>query len=71
MKYSLGQLIEIIGTVDIAPDGTSVQALSPEYIGKLALIVSYNSKNLLYNVLVGNEQETLEVYEEEVKLVNG
>ena len=71
MKFSPGQLIEIIATVDTAPDGTSVQSLSPEYIGKLALIISYNSRNLLYNVLVGNDQEVLEVYEEEVKLVNG
>lgn len=71
MKYKPGQLIEIIGTVDTAPDGTVVQSLSLEYIGRLALVVSYNSRNLFYHVLVGNDQETLEVYEEEIRLVNG
>lgn len=71
MKFKPGQLIEIIGTIDTAPDGTAIQALSPQYIGKLALIVSYNCENLLYHVMVGNDQDTLEVYEEEVKLING
>lgn len=71
MKYRPGQLVEIVATVDTAPDGTTVQTLVEEYIGKLALIISYNEKNCLYNVLVGNEEETLEVYEEEVSLVNG
>ena len=71
MKYKPGQLVEIIGTVDTAPDGTAVQTLSIEYIGKLALIISYNQKNKIYNVLVGNEEETLETYEEEIRLING
>lgn len=71
MKFRPGQLVEIVTTTNIAPDGTAVQALMPECIGKLALVVSYNEKNCLYNVLIGNDEETLEVYEEEVNLVNG
>lgn len=71
MKFSPGQLVEIVATVDTAPDGTVVQTLMDEYIGKLALIVSYSERNCLYNVLVGNDEETLEVYEEEVKIING
>lgn len=71
MKYKPGQLVEIVSTVDIAPDGTAVQTIMEEYIGKLALIVSYNERSCFYNVLVGNDEETLEVYEEEVELVNG
>ena len=71
MKYSPGQLVEIIGTIDTAPDGTAIQSLSLEYIGKLALIISYSPKTMIYHVLVGNEEDTLEVYEEEVELING
>lgn len=70
MKYSPGQLVEIVTTVDKAPDGTVVDSLMDEYIGKLALVISYNEKNFLYNILVGNDKETLEVYEQEVELVN-
>lgn len=70
MKYKPGQLVEIITTVDKAPDGTDVDTLMDEYIGKLALVISYNEKNCLYNVLAGNDEETLEVYEQEVELVN-
>jgi hypothetical protein len=69
MKFEPGQLVEITGTIDTAPDGTAVQTLSFEYIGKLALVISYNEKNALYHVLVGNEDETIEVYEEEIRLV--
>lgn len=71
MKFKPGQLVEIIGTIDTDPRGCFVQTLSPEYIGMLGLIVSYNRDNLLYYVLVANEEETIEVYEEEVQLVNG
>lgn len=70
MKYKPGQLVEITATVDTAPDGTAVQTLMKEYIGKLALIISYDHTKCFYNVLVGNEEETLEVYEEEVELIN-
>lgn len=69
MKFKPGELVEIIGTVDTAPDGTAVQSLSLEYIGKLALIVSFNSKNMLYNALIGNDEEMLELYEEEIRLL--
>jgi hypothetical protein len=71
MKYRPGQLVEIVATIDVAPDGTVVQTLTDEYIGKLALVVRYNERNCLYDVLVGNDEEIFEVYEEEVKLVNG
>lgn len=71
MKYKPGQLVEITGTTDTAPDGTTVQTLLEKYIGKLALVVSYDENNRLYHALVGNDEETLELYEEEVKLVNG
>lgn len=69
MKFKPGELVEIIGTVDTAPDGTAVQTLSLEYIGKLALIVSFNPKNMLYNALIGNDEEMLELYEEEIRLL--
>lgn len=70
MKYKPGYLVEITSTVDKAPDGTVVDTLMDEYIGKLALVVSYNKNNCLYNVLVGDDKEILEVYEQEVELVN-
>ena len=69
MKFEPGQLVEIVATVDQAPDGTAVQTLMDQYIGQLALIISYNEKSCIYNVLVGNDEETLEVYEEEIRLV--
>lgn len=69
MKFKAGNLVEIVATVDTAPDGTTVQTLMKEYIGKVALIISYSEINELYHVLVGNEEETLEVYEEEIKLI--
>ena len=71
MKYKPGQLVEIVSTTFTAPCGTAVQTIMEEYMGKLALVVSYNERKCFYNVLVGNDTETLEVYEEEVELVNG
>lgn len=71
MKFKPGQLVEIIGTIDTDPRGCYVQTLSQEYIGQLGLIISLNKKNMLYNVLVSSNEETIEVYEQEVKLING
>lgn len=71
MKYKPGQLVEIIGTISTDPRGRYVQTLSPEYIGQLGLVIRYDPGTLIYHVLVGSKEDTLEVYEQEVKLVNG
>lgn len=70
MKYNPGQLVEIIGTIDTDPRGCCVQTLSEEYIGKLGLVISYNKSTFIYHVMIAGEEDTLEVYEQEVKLIN-
>lgn len=71
MKYNPGELVEITATIDVDPTGRAVQTLSPEYIGKLGLVIYYDRSSFVYYVLVGNEEETIEVYEQEMRLVNG
>ena len=69
MKYKPGELIEIIGTIDKDPRGTEISTIEKRYIGQVGLIISYDEKNLYYNVLVGNNEDTMEVYEQEMRLM--
>ncbi len=71
MKYKVGDLIRIVRTVDIDTFGRVTQKLEQKYIGMVGLIESISIHSDYYNVLIGDEKETTEVYEEEVELVNG
>ena len=71
MKYKVGDLIRIVRTVDIDTFGRPCQKLEEKYIGMIGLIESISIHSDYYNVLIGNEKETTELYEEEVELVNG
>lgn len=71
MKYKVGDLVKIVKTIDKDPFGVHCQKLEEKYIGMIGLVHSISERNDLYNVLVGNEKETTELYEEEVELVNG
>lgn len=68
MRFEPGSLVEIVSTTDTAPDGTDIEPLADEYMGKLALIISYDENKQIYSVLVGNDEKT-EVYEEEIVLI--
>lgn len=69
MRYKPGELIEIIGTIDKDPRGTEISTIEERYIGQVGLIISYNEQNMFYNVLVGNDEDTMEVYEQEMRLM--
>jgi ribosomal protein L21E len=69
MKFKPGELVEIIGTTDIDPNGLMVETIEERYIGQVGLIISYNEQNMYYNVLVGNEEDTMEIYEQEMRLM--
>ena len=71
MKYKVGDLIRIVKTVDVDTFGRATQKLEQRYIGMIGLIESISEHSDYYNVLIGDEQETTELYEEEVELVNG
>lgn len=71
MKYKVGDLIKIVKTIDTDSFGRSCQKLEDRYIGMIGLIVSLSKHSDYYNVLIGNEEEETELYEEEVELVNG
>ena len=69
MKFKPGEIVEIIGTTDKDPYGLLIDTLEEKYIGQVGLIISYNEKNMFYNVLVGSNEDTVEVYEEEMRLM--
>lgn len=69
MKFKPGELVEIIGTTDKDPNGLLIDTIEKRYIGKVGLIISYNEKHMFYNVLVGNDDDTIDIYEEEMELV--
>ena len=69
MKYKPGELVEIVCTIDADPRGFEVQQLEQKYIGQVGIVISYSQRSLIYNVLVGDDEDTLELYEEEIRLV--
>lgn len=69
MRYKPGELVEIVCTIAADPRGLEVQQLEQKYIGQVGIVIAYNQRTLIYNVLVGEDEDTLEVYEEEVRLV--
>jgi len=69
MKFKPGELVEIIGTTDKDPSGILISTLEEKYIGQVGLIVSYNEKHMYYNVLVGNEEDVIDIYEQEMRLM--
>lgn len=71
MKYKVGDLIRIVRTVEVDTFGRPAQKLEERYIGMVGLIVSLSKYSDYYNVLIGNEEEETELYEEEVELING
>ena len=71
MKYKPGDLITIIKTVESDSFGRACQKLEERYIGMVGLIVSLSKHSDYYNVLIGDEEEETELYEEEIELING
>lgn len=71
MKYKPGDLITIVKTVESDSFGRTCQKLEDRYIGMVGLIVSVSKYNDYYSVLIGDEDEETELYEEEVELING
>ena len=69
MRYKPGELVEIIGTTDKDPNGIIISTLEEKYIGQVGLIISYNEKNMFYNVLIGSNEDVMDVYEEEMRLM--
>jgi len=69
MKFKPGELVEIIGTTDKDPNGLAIDTLEEKYIGQVGLIVSYNEQNMYYNVLVGNNEDVMDIYEQEMRLM--
>jgi hypothetical protein len=69
MKYKPGELVEIIGTTDKDPNGLLIDTLAEKYIGQVGLIISYNEKNMYYNVLVGSDEDVMDIYEQEMRLM--
>lgn len=69
MKFKPGELVEIIGTTDKDPNGLLIDTLEEKYIGQVGLIVSYNEKHMYYNVLVGNNEDVMDIYEQEMRLM--
>ena len=69
MKFKPGELVEIIRTTDKDPNGLLIDTLEEKYIGQVGLIVSYNEKHMYYNVLVGNNEDVMDIYEQEMRLM--
>jgi len=69
MKYKPGELVEIIGTTDKDPNGLAIDTLEEKYIGQVGLIISYNEKNMFYNVLIGSNEDVMNIYEQEMRLM--
>lgn len=70
MKFKTGTLVEVYQTVGVDPKGISVQTLDPRYIGKLCLVLEYYPTSNYYLVLPVGENEPLEVYEKEIRIID-
>jgi len=69
MKFKPGELVEIIGTTDKDPSGLAISTLEEKYIGQVGLVISYNEKHMSYNVLIGNNEDVMDIYEQEMRLM--
>lgn len=70
MKYKPGELVEVVKTITTEPlHGTTVDMIPEEYMGKLGVVICYDQKKLIYQLLIDPSDDLVDVYEEEIQLV--
>lgn len=67
MRYEVGDLVEVVRSIDVDQIGNAIIPITDEYVGEIGLITTCNEEHNFYIVALQNIETWIQVYEEEIE----